>query len=169
MSRSPSPKKPPDVVYGWETIGDALADGLEDLIALHYDEISSPGEPPLNLNWPRYLMFERLGSYRAVSARRAGKLIGYRSFIVDKPLHYQSLTWAVNDALYVDPDYRKSRVGPRLIQVSDAMLKAEGVAIVLQADRKAHKLATAKPRATLGDLLRRLGYAPMETVYAKRL
>jgi GNAT superfamily N-acetyltransferase len=166
MSKPPSPKKPPDVVYAWEKLGQALADGLEDLIAFNAEESPLVGAPPLDVNWPKYLMLERLGSHRGMSARLGPKLIGYRSFFLENAMHYKGLKWAVNDALYVDPDHRKSRVGLTLIRRSDALLKAEGVDVVIQADRK---LATAKPHATLGDLLRRLGYAPMEMVFAKRL
>ena len=41
--------KKADVVFAWETIGQALDDGLEDLIALNDEEVEDL--MPLDIDW----------------------------------------------------------------------------------------------------------------------
>lgn len=163
------PMKKVDLAFAWETIQVAMAGGLEDLIALHDEEVAFPDQPPLEIDWPVLLTLERQGRYRSVSARLGSSLIGYRSFFIEHPVNHKSLLWAINHALYIDPEHRRSRAGPMLIRESDRMLKTLGVQIVLQADRSVSNLSGGKAHATLGDLLRRQGYAPMEVTHAKRL
>jgi len=166
MSKSP---KSPATEFVWGSIAEAQVHGIEDMLITEHEETGRPDQPPLDIDWPRYQMLERMGMYVVVFALHGGALVGYRGFFLDPSIHYQSLKWAVNDILYVDPDHRQSWIGWQLIRKSDEMLKTKGVHMVVQADRKAHKLAAGKARATLGDLLIREGYSPLETVYTKRL
>ena len=160
--------KKAEVVFAWETIGQALDDGLEDLIALNDEEVEDL--MPLDIDWPKYVMLERAGMYRSVSARRAGKLIGYRSFMVSPPMRYRNSLWAMNDAMYLDPAERNGLLAARFVNQSDDLLREIGARVVVQGDRKPFNSTAEKRRATFGDLLQRFcGYRPSETVYTKLL
>jgi GNAT superfamily N-acetyltransferase len=59
-----------------------------------------------------------------------GRLIGYFVSIVMRGLHYQQTTLAVNDIMYIDPAYRGSTVGYRMIRGAKADLKNLGADIL---------------------------------------
>ncbi len=160
------PPKKAEAVFAWESIGQALDDGLEDLIATHGEEV----EPePMDLDWPAYLMMERQGVYRSVSARRGGKLVGYDSYFVRPPLHHKSVVWAVNDALYLDPAERRGLTAARLVRESERLLKEIGVKVLVREDRLTPNSPTGKAGARLGDLFVRLGYGLIGRLYMKTL
>ena len=151
--------------FAWETISSAMGDGLEDLIAMHGDEV---GEDPFDFDWPRYQMLERAGAYRSISARRGRKLVGYASFFFNKSLHVRSLTVAANDALFIDPEAR-GRISIPFLNAIETMLREAGAQLLVQSDRKSCKVTQAKASATLGDLLLRRGFRLAERLYEKRL
>lgn len=160
----------PETVFAWEPLSDALASGLEDLIAFNWDQVQQdPDWPPLDIDWPKYLMYERVGIYKAVSARKDGRLIGYNSYYIQPLTRHKSTMFAVNDALYVDADHRGGLTGLKLLDRSEDLLRALGVQFVLQDDMEPHNSTTAKPRATFGKLLSRRGYKMVGTMHAKRL
>ena len=147
-----------------------MADGLEDLIAFNWSQVQEdPDWPALDIDWPKYLMFERMGIYKAVSARKGGRLIGYNGYYVQPIARHKSTVFAINDALYVDADHRKGLVGPRLLKRSEEMLKEIGAQFVLQEDMAPYNSTEAKPRATFGNPLLRSGYKQIGAMFAKRL
>lgn len=157
-------------VFAWEPISTALASGMEDLIAFNWDEVSSGLDfPPLDIDWPAYLMQERAGFYRGVSARKSTKLIGYNGYFIRPPLRHKSSLWAINDALYLDKDARAGLLGLKLLTESHKLLKTAGVKWVSQTDMAVENSTTAKPRASFGDLLTRIGYRPMGRSYLLKL
>jgi len=60
-----------------------------------------------------------------------GKLIGYFVSIVMTHLHYQQTTMGLNDIMYVDPGYRGSTVGYRMMKLAKVDLKNIGVDILI--------------------------------------
>lgn len=157
-----------DVVFNWEKIGTAMADGLEDLIAFNWEEVDvEPLFGPLNIDWPKYAMLERAGIYRAISVRKGGKLIGYNGYFVQPHLRHRNSLWAMNDAMFVDKDERRWTLGLRLVQASLKLLGEIGVKHATQGDMMGAKVnsTTAKSHATFGDLLLREGAVLAENVY----
>ena len=67
----------------------------------------------------------------------------------------------MQDILFLLPEFRGSTVGFRLVKFCDEQLRAEGVQVVYQHVKNAHPM--------LGAVLSRVGYEPVETIYAKRL
>lgn len=162
----------PEIVFAWENIGPAMADGLEDLIAFNWGEVEAKNAdaPPLDIDWPRYAMLERAGIYRAISVRKAGRLIGYNGYFVQPHLRHKSTLWAINDALFIDRDERKGTLGIRLVTESTRMLRALGVKVITQGDMLAPlNSTTAKSHATFGDLLLRQGFKLVENLYVLAL
>lgn len=61
----------------------------------------------------------------------AGRLIGYFVSVVLPGLHYQQTTMAINDIMYVSPQYRGATVGYRLVKLAAADLKNLGADILI--------------------------------------
>lgn len=158
------------ITFAPEPLGPLLADGLEDLLFSHWQEVEQHQEEmPLSVDWPKYLMLERVGIYRAIVARHKGRLVGYAAYFVQPPLHHAQSTWAVNDVLFLDPHYRRGSTGTRLIAFAEETMRELGAKLITQEDRKLANSTSEKGRATLGDLLLRKGYTLAGKVYAKLL
>lgn len=167
MSDDPNP--PSDLVIGWEKVGRARADGLDDLLAAHWAEVALDQDRyPLAPDWPRYHALERQGVLRSVSARRKGRLVGYNVFFVQPPIHYSTSVWALNDVLFLHPDHRAGLLGYRLVRAAEELLKGIGVARVIY-HTKLHVMLGSKRERPLGDLMKRLGYSQAEEVWGKNL
>lgn len=161
---------PDDLTFTFETIGDALRDGFEDLAALHWEEVALNKDTiPLVPDWDKYRYLERAGVLKSICARRAGKLIGYDVFFVQPAMHYSTSLWAVNDILYLDPEERRGLAGARLVRQSEKMLRDLGVQKVIYHTKLHVHLGHGKAHGTVGDLLIKLGYKHVENVLAKTL
>ena len=159
----------PDVI-GWEPISTALAGGLEDLVSYDWGEATEGRDyPPLDISWNEYIGLERLGRYRGVSVRRAGRLIGYNGYDVFKPKRHRSTLWAFGDAMFIDKEHRGGLLAFRLLAKSHELLREIGVQWVVKGDMAVENLATAKPRASFGDLLVKIGYTPFDRTYVLKL
>ena len=155
----------------FDTLGQALADGAEDLVSFNWLEVEHFQDVlPLDVDWPKLLMLERAGVYRVITARSKGKLVGYNGYFVQPPIRHKTSLWAVNDTLYVDPEHRTSTLGVRLLKDSEALLRALGVKAITQGNVWPDDHSTSgKARARFGALLCRMGYLPAENVYVKLL
>ena len=142
------------------------------LLELHWQEIATYADIPLDPDVERYNSMDDAGFLRCYTARGervedAGKeirhidLIGYSVISVAANLHYRSSKIAMQDVLFVHPDYRRTEAGIGLIRFTEASLCAEGVQVVYQHQKIAHP--------ALGVVLKRQGYEEVERIWAKRL
>lgn len=139
-----------------------VVEEAQPLLERHHAEIGNYRDCiPLSPNYAKYAALEAAGQILVVTARANDVLVGYADFIVDTGLHYSTVLWPENDILWVAPEYRGRTVGVRLIATAEKFLKDRG-AVVLHFRSKTNHPA-------LGRLLVRLGYRPVETVYAKML
>lgn len=145
----------------------SLTAGLEDLLAEHWREVALDQDSvPLEPDYDRYRALERQGGLRALGATVRGRLVGYNVFFIQRPIHYAGQTWGINDILYVSPSARTTMVGPRLVKEAEQLLPRYGVTKVIYHA----KTSIYEPgKATLTDLLLRLGYRHDENVLTKRL
>jgi hypothetical protein len=151
-----------------EKVGRLLADGLEDLTLQHWEEVEEPeSHVPLKVDWDRVLELERLGCFVAFGARRAGRLVGYSGFLVGPSLHGRESV-AVNDVVFLAKPCR-GWLGVRLIREPEQHFAACGIARITYHTKLAPILGNGRKAASVGDLLLRLGYDPIEAVHAKRL
>lgn len=97
---------------------------------------------------------------RIFTARINGQLVGYAAFIVSKHQHYTDSLQAQQDAIYLSPAARKGPAGIAFMVWCDKALADEGVEIIYQGS--SHK-------RDIGPVLKRLGYEPIETLYARRV
>lgn len=99
------------------------------------------------------------GLLRAYTARDGARLIGYAVFVLATNPHYRSLVMASHAALFMAPEHR-GHIVLRFLRWCDGQLRADGASIVTQHD------PANSPRAAIW---RRMGYRPLETVWARDL
>ena len=112
----------------------------------------------LNIDYGQYDQLDAAGALHVVSARSAGKIIGYHLSIVRPHLHYADSLSAFTDVYYVAPEFRKGRAGIELFKFVEKTLKARGV----------QKMFTGtKLHLDMGKVFERLGWKETERLYTK--
>lgn len=147
------------ITYQREKASDVLEE-IQPLIHEHWLEITHYPDILLDPDYERYAQAENSGALRIYTVRD-GVLIGYGIFFVNTNAHYKASLQAVQDILFLLPEWRGSTVGFRLVKFCEEQLRGEGVQVVYHHVKNAHPM--------LGSLLAHQGYEPVETIYAKRL
>jgi GNAT superfamily N-acetyltransferase len=140
----------------------AVADLVEAqrLVAAHWQEVASDRDlRPLDPDWPRYLAMEKAGVVLLLGAFVDGKLVGYALGIVTPDLHSRGLIVYQNDALFLAPSHRRSRLGIRLIEASEEAAEARGARYFIW---------HAKEGSALERLLRARSYSVKDVLFARR-
>lgn len=131
------------------------------LITKHWEEIALNKDTiKLNPDWEAYKQLEDSGILKIFTARDNDLLVGYFVVLVRNHIHYKDHLFAVNDILYLSPEYRKGRVGLSLIKFTENCLKEDNVS-VLVVNTKCHK--------PFDSLLEYLGFTHIENIYSKLL
>ncbi len=130
-----------------------------ELFVRHWREIAlNHAEVPLDIDYERYDEMAARGAVHVLTARRNGLLIGYHVAFIAGHMHYRSTLHAVTDVYWIAPECRHGVTAMRLLQAVERELKRRGV----------RKLFTAtKLHLDQGPLFERLGYRPVERMYAK--
>lgn len=132
----------------------------------HWDEIASHKEvrhfdPNLE---PRRLLFAK-NLLVVMTARQAGRVIGYIDWILFPDPQVRDQLTAETDIYYVEPRDDRALVMLQLMRRSCVELQRRGVYIA----RPRTKLKTEGPGRGAGLLWERLGFHPFEIIYAKVL
>lgn len=135
------------------------------LLRRHWEEIAHYQDIKLEPDVQAYCAAEDANMLRCYTARDArvpytNELVGYSIYFVRPNIHYSSSKQAVQDVLYLAPEYRGAKVGSGLIGYADEQLKAEGVQAVYH---------HVKLKQDFGPLLEHMGYELVDKVYGKRL
>ena len=140
--------------------GFQFVDEFERLFPEHYEELCVTKEFPYEPDYPAYKRMAEAGMLRCITCRADGKLIGYIIFMVTPHLHYKSCMTAIEDLYFVSKEYRKGRVGIKLFQYAEKVLKERGVQRIVM-HTKVH-LDNSK-------LFEYLGYKMTDKVFSKML
>jgi GNAT superfamily N-acetyltransferase len=100
---------------------------FEKLFPLHYEELCVTKEFPLDPDLDAYKALAAAKMLRTITCRADGELIGYIVFTINRHMHYRTCVTAFEDLYFVRKDYRKGRVGIRLFQYAEKVLKQFGV------------------------------------------
>jgi len=100
---------------------------FEKLLPEHYEELCVTKEYPIEPDIEAYKAFADAKMLRTITCRADGELIGYIIFTVNRHMHYRSCITAFEDLYFVRKDYRKGRVGIKLFQYAEKVLKQFGV------------------------------------------
>jgi GNAT superfamily N-acetyltransferase len=135
-------------------------DELESIFPEHYEELCVTKDFPLEPDYEAYRNLGRAGMLRCVTCRADGVLIGYIVFIVQPHLHYRSCKTAFEDIYYVKKEFRKGRIGIRLFQYAEKVLKEFGINRII---------IHTKIHLDNSKLFEYLGYKHTDKLYTKLL
>jgi GNAT superfamily N-acetyltransferase len=133
---------------------------MQELFPAHYEELCVTKDFPLVPDYDKYKQMCDLGMLKAVTVSAGDELIGYIIFIIQPHLHYKTCITAFEDIYYVKPEYRKGRIGIRLFQYAEKVLREAGVNRIIM-HTKIH-LDNSK-------LFEYLGYKHSDKIYTKIL
>jgi GNAT superfamily N-acetyltransferase len=134
----------------------------QPLFAAHWREIAHYLDIPLEPDTEVYERAQAMGMLRIYTVRgTGGDLYGYAMFFVRRNAHYASSLQAVQDVVFIHPEFRLGTLGMRLLKFAEDDLRASGVQVVYHHQKLAHP--------ALGRILERQGYEAVETIWAKRL
>ena len=141
---------------------EATWDEAAPLVAAHHAEV---GHLPRELFSPdkeRYIKMEAAGFVRLFTAREMPdrKLVGYQVFLVSPHQHYSGVLTALQDLIYLAPEHRGLKA-VRFIMYADQQLEYSGVELI----------SRHSPHVNhgFGTTLERMGYAPMEQIFSRRV
>jgi GNAT superfamily N-acetyltransferase len=157
LSLATSPRLSPLIQR--ESLAQLRAAGVDALLVRHWREIAHYQDIPLEVDYPVYEAAEAAGKLRIFTVRLDGELVGYSCYFVNSNPHYKSSVQAVQDVLFLAPEYRKAAIGRQLIAYADVRLAAEGVQVTYQ---------HSKAALPIDALLKRQGYEFIERIWAKR-
>jgi len=146
------------ITYQREQVGDVIED-IKPLLVMHWAELAHYGDIKLEPKWEFYRTNPIV---RVYTARDGGALAGYGVFFIHPAIHYASSIQAVQDIFFVDPLYRGTRVGYRLLKFCEEQARAEGAQAIYHHVKTAHA-------SVFAPLLGHLNYEPVDLIYAKRL
>lgn len=149
------------MMFARESYSDRLVEEMLPLWKDHHAETAPHYHMALEPNLMAYEQMASSGALRIFTVRNgANSLHGYQVMLVSPHPHSIRSLQAVQDILYICPQFRKGLTGYRFIKWCGDQLRAEGVQIV-------HQHISA--RYDFGHLLNRLGYELEDKVYSKNL
>ena len=148
------------VTYQEESFSE-IQDELDPLFELHWNEIDKLAEEhPLNVNYEAYEQLEKAGVLHTVTGRDGDRLIGYVISLLAPSLHCQDIARAINDVLFVHPDYRKGGIFSSMLKFAELRLKEQGMAIMY---------IHVKTDYDFSPILEHYGYTEIERNFEKQL
>lgn len=152
----------PAIVYQWGMRYDAFFARARKLIQAHWNESGTFNEVlGFHPHHQIYRNAERMGALHILTAWSDGELVGYMTlFILDHPRDV-TVKLVKDDVIYVRPDFRKFKVGWRMLELALERCepyRAQGP-LILNLRDKDHT----------GAYLERMGFELVERVYGKIL
>lgn len=127
----------------------------------HWKEVAIDQDRyPLDIHWDLFASLDKKGKLAMYTVRVEGRLVGYAVWALAQRAHYKTSTLAECDAFWLDPGMRGHQIGTRLMQYSEAQLRARDVDVIVNRSKLHGHL-------DLDPFFRALGYEPIERVYRK--
>lgn len=146
------------IEYSEETVDECLME-IIPLLREHWEEIAwYKDKIKLNPDYGVYYQMEANGILHIVTARDDGKLIGYYISLVTPNPHYKDHFFAVNDILFVLPEYRGGTTAYRMFKYAFDKLTERGASVIT---------IHMKTDAMFDGLCEKLGMERQEYLYTK--
>lgn len=155
------------ITFQKERMADCLED-LKILHRLHWEETEGYRHVfPLNMNYPRFLEYERIGYFHLFTARSEGMLVGNFGVYVQKSMHTQlpvadmraDENLANEDTLFLMRMARGPGVAKRFLEFIEQYLTTQMNVVEIR--------MTVKSGNRVSKLGEQLGYAPTATILSK--
>ena len=147
------------IVYASEDLSE-FVDELQHILNEHYDELCVTKDFPLLPDYEAYGRLTVNNMLRCITCRAEGNLIGYVMFIVQPHLHYMTCKTAYEDLYFVKKEFRRGRIGIKLFQYAEDVLRQEGVNRIIM---------HTKIHLDNSRLFEYLGYKHTDKLYTKIL
>jgi hypothetical protein len=146
--------------FAKEILTPELFGELLPLLKEHRMEIPHYTDLDVSPDFSYYLNIQAAGALRLYSARIDGRLVGYSAFIVHLHRHSKQSLQADEDLIFISKQYREGIGGYSFIKWIDDELLKEGVKNIYR---------HVSLSRDFSKLLYRLGYEPIETIYARKV
>lgn len=119
------------ITYAVERLEECLEE-VKPLLSKHYEQVAMyQDKVKLNPDYDRYLELCDAGVLHCVVARDdEDVVIGYFISMIVPHMHYQDSKYAVNDIVFIEESYRKTKVGLNLFTFAEESLKEQGVSVI---------------------------------------
>ena len=131
---------------------------VEPLLTAYYDETIVDLGLKFDADFAAYIDANERGRMVCIGARDDGKVIGIACFFITPYLYSRNYILAIQDLLYIVPEYRKGWTGIRLIKTAEKLLKSRGVGMID---------LVCRPHMDNTSLYERLGYKYAEKRFSK--
>jgi hypothetical protein len=148
----PFDSTPSDIAFRQETWADYARDA-EPL----WREHSALTSLPISLNATAYETLEAHRALVIISARKAGRMIGYFTGIVTRHLHHDVIA-GMEDGYFLTAGERRGLTGYRLLKAGANAMMARGALLLLMQGPVSDRHAR---------MMQRLGFLPVETAYRR--
>ena len=139
--------------------GRSIRDEVFSLTQLHWEEIALDKDKiTLAPNYERYEELDAMGVLHTITAREAGKLVGYHFSFIQPHLHYRNDLMCFTDIFFLHPEHRKGLAAFGLFRAVETEMKKIGVKKIIMGCKDHHNLA---------PIFNRLGWTLTDHMYAK--
>jgi len=146
------------ITYQEELFKDVVEEMIP-IVEVHWNEIAIHKEKiKLECDWNKYIALDELDMLSTVTVRDNGVMIGYVVTLIVSHGHYMSHNFANVDAVYIDKEYRGTKVGSSLCEYAEDICKDRGASVMMHHVKVTHNF---------GPLLERIGYTKVEELYSK--
>lgn len=135
---------------------DEIVDDIVPMLEGHWAEVEwELDNIPLN---PNLAYYKESPAARFYTMRENGRLCGYNIFTVFDHPHHMGTVFALNDLLYIHPDYRHIGYAQGFVYYAEESLAQEGVSVVTYSMKKDYPFT---------DLMYSSGYEHTENIFSK--
>lgn len=135
-----------------------LACEAAPLLILHAQEADPTFCYNFDLDIEHYIKCSEAGIQRVFTVRKDNTLVGYAVFCIGNHPHFKKTKQALADVIFITKEMR-GHAAYKFIKWIDSVLKADGFERVLHCVRHVKDF---------GPILKRIGYEPVETIYARK-
>ena len=140
--------------------GKECFDEISKMFEKHYEELSVTKGFKLNPDYNVYWEADKRKTLRVILCKDDNKIIGYIVYFIGLNLHYKDCLLATEDIYYLDPEYRKGLIGPKMFIFAEKYLKSIGVDMIRY---------STKTHLDNSKLFEFLGCEFIEKVFIKKL
>lgn len=125
----------------------------------HYDEIAvTKDKMPMRPDVETYVALEQMGRLQIITAREAGRMLGYVVSVIRPHMHYADVLTGYEDAYFLTKSHRRGMTGVKLIREAVKHMQAVGCQKVF---------FMTKASLDMGRIFERLGFVKTDIVYSK--
>tara|TARA_R100000781_G_C4077516_1_gene126599 strand:- start:48 stop:497 length:450 start_codon:yes stop_codon:yes gene_type:complete len=146
--------------FATESLYDVMGE-CAPLLCEHWEHIALDKDTvKLNPDWDAYRFMQDHDNLHITTARQGKELVGYVVYIISRSLHFADETFADGHLFWLSPQHRRGIAGLKMFKHAEAALRDKGVTKVI---------TKVTLHFDVGKIFERLGYQPIERVYAKGL